>query len=252
MGQRLAGKVAVVTGGARGIGRAIALAFAHEGAEVAVADIHLDGAQQAAALVAERGGPPAFAVSVDVADPASVARMVEAVAERFGGIDVLVSNAALWGTLQRRPFWEIPAEEWDRVMAVNAKGTFLCSAAVLPYMRRRGKGKIILIGSAGIWPAQSRLAHYLASKAALVGLARSMARELGPERICVNLVHPGPTDTGVPVQPREWLEERNRLRAIQRMQVPEDVTGAVVFLASDESDFITGQQLIVDGGMVFG
>lgn len=243
---RLSGKVAIVTGAARGIGRAIALALAAEGARVAIADIDLDQATAAA-----RDSDAAFPVYVDVADAASVAQMVDAVAQHLGGIDILVNNAALWGTLQRRPFWEIPFDEWDRVMAVNARGAFLCSSAVLPYMRRRGKGKIILIGSAAIWSARSRLAHYVSSKAALIGLARSMASELGPDRICVNVVHPGPTDTGVPVQTREWLQQRSQMRAIQRVQVPDDIVGAVVFLASDDSDFITGQQLIVDGGMVF-
>lgn len=250
---RLAGKVAIVTGAARGIGRAIAQSFAREGAGVVVADLDEAAAEQAADSLNQQIAGPArtLAVSVDVADPQSVARMVEATVRRFGGIDILVNNAALWAALVRRPFWEIPPDEWDRVMAVNARGPFLCSAAVVPYMRLKKKGKIIFVGSTGIWSAQTRLAHYVSSKAALIGLARSMARELGTDQICVNIVHPGPTDTGVPVLTRERLEQRSQLRSIARVQVPDDIVGALVFLASDDSDFITGQQLIVDGGMVF-
>jgi NAD(P)-dependent dehydrogenase (short-subunit alcohol dehydrogenase family) len=247
--------VAIVTGAARGIGRAMTAALAAEGARVAIADIDAAAAQQTVeALHRDLGGNETrlIAVGVDVANLVSVRQMAETAATRFGGIDVLVNNAAMWRTLQRQPFWEIPSDEWDQVMAINVRGPLVCSAAVLPYMRQRGKGKIILIGSTTIWSAQSRLAHYTTSKAALVGLARCMARELGPDRICVNVIHPGPTDTGVPIQPREYLEERSRLRAIPRVQTPEDLAGAVVFLASDESDFVTGQQLIVDGGMIFG
>lgn len=254
MAGRLAGKVAIVTGAAQGIGRALGFALATEDARVVIADINAGKAQQTAeALNRDVGGESrAIAVGVDVADPESVRKMVEASVARFGGIDVLVNNAAMWGTLERRPFWEIPTDEWDRVMAINTRGPFLCSAAVLPFMRKRGKGKIIFIGSTTIWSAGSLLAHYTTSKAALVGLARCMARELGPDRICVNVIHPGPTDTGVPAQSRERLEQRSQLRAFPRVQVPEDLAGAVVFFASDASDFITGQQLIVDGGMIFG
>jgi len=235
------------------MGRAIAQSFAREGADVVVADLDAPAAEQGADALSREidVSGRTFAVGVDVADPQSVARMVKATVGRFGGIDILVNNAALWATLVRRPFWEIPPDEWDRVMGVNARGPFLCSAAVVPHMRLRKKGKIIFVGSTGIWSAESRLAHYLSSKAALIGLARSMARELGSDRICVNIVHPGPTDTGVAVLTRERLEQRSLLRSIARVQVPADIVGAVVFLASDDSDFITGQQLIVDGGMVF-
>jgi 3-oxoacyl-[acyl-carrier protein] reductase len=252
--QRLTGKVAIVTGAAQGIGKTLAFALAAEGAGVVIADINVEKAKQTLEQlkghlgVGARGG---IAVRVDVADPESVRQMADTAATAFGGVDVLVNNAALFGTLQRRAFWEIPVEEWDRVMAVNARGAFLCSTLVLPHMRKRGKGKIILIGSATIWSGQSRLTHYTVSKAALVGLARCMARELGPENICVNLIHPGATDSGAPVQTREYLEQRSQLRAIRRVQVPEDLAGAVVFFASDDSDFVTGQQLIVDGGLIF-
>ncbi len=252
--QRLTGKVAIVTGAAQGIGRALAFALAAEGANVVIADINFGKAQQTSAQLNHDLGyrdDCSIAVKVDVADPESVRQMADTAATSFGGIDVLVNNAAMWGMLQRRPFWEIPVEEWDQVLAINARGPFLCSSLVLPHMRKRGKGKIILIGSATIWSGQSRLTHYTVSKAALVGLARCMARELGPENICVNLIHPGATDTGVPVQTREYLEQRSQLRSIARVQSPEDIAGAVVFFASDESDFITGQQLIVDGGLIF-
>ena len=152
--QALTGKVAIVTGAARGIGRALAWGLARAGARVALADVDEAGVRTVArALEEEVGAGQAIGLRVDVSDPDSVDGMARSVAERLGGIDVLVNNAALWGTLQRRPFWEIPLDEWDRVMAVNTRGPFLCSRAVLPYMRERGKGKIILIGSTTVWSA---------------------------------------------------------------------------------------------------
>jgi NAD(P)-dependent dehydrogenase (short-subunit alcohol dehydrogenase family) len=248
---RLDSKVAVVTGGAQGIGRAIAEGLVQEGGRVAIADVVAEKAVAAARELNEaHARPAAVAVSVDVSDRASVERMIDETVRSFGQLDILVNNAAMWKSLERRPFWEVPPEEWDRVFAVNTRGPFLCTAAVTPLMRRQRHGKIIFIGSATIWTGQSRLAPYVCSKAALIGLVRCVARELGPDNICVNMIHPGITDTGG--VSREYLEERSKLRAIPRVQVPRDLVGAAVFLSSDESDFITGQQLHVDGGMVFG
>jgi NAD(P)-dependent dehydrogenase (short-subunit alcohol dehydrogenase family) len=242
--------VAIVTGAAQGIGRAIAEAFVRAGASVAVADINHEHALKTCAELngAAAGAARAMPVAVDVADRASVDGMVETVMKAHRRIDILVNNAALWKELVRRPFWEVPPEEWDRVFAVNTRGPFLCTSAVAPLMRKQGKGKIIFIGSATIWTAQSPLTPYVASKAALIGLLRCAARELGPSNVCVNMIHPGLTDTGG--TPREYLEARSRVRPIPRVQVPTDLAGAAVFLASDDSDLITGQQLHVDGGMV--
>lgn len=251
---RLASKVAIVTGAAQGIGRAIAEGFVREGARVVVADLL---AEQASAVCHELNhahrsqggaGDVAFAVTTDVADPASVNGLVKRVGDKYGRIDVLINNAAIWKSLERRAFWAIPVEEWDRVFVVNTRGPFLCSAAVAPVMKAQNCGRIIFIGSATVWTAQSTLTHYASSKAALIGLMRCIARELGPHNICVNMVHPGMTDSGG--QSREYLEARAKLRLIQRVQMPADVVGATVFLASDESAFVTGQQLHVDGGTV--
>ncbi|MDA1325679.1 MAG: glucose 1-dehydrogenase [Proteobacteria bacterium] len=251
MGQ-LNSKVAIVTGGAQGIGRAIASTYAAEGARVVVADLLYD---EAAALCEELNDAHgqsndvvALPVKTDVSDKDSVEEMVARTTEAFGRVDVLVNNAALWKALNRRNFWKISPEEWDQVFAVNTRGPFLCSAAVTPVMQNQNKGKIICIGSATIWTAQATLTHYVSSKAALIGMVRCMARDLGPYNICVNMVHPGITDSGG--VDRDYLEERSKLRFIPRVQEPMDLTGACVFFASDASDFVTGQQLNVDGGIV--
>ncbi len=241
---QLKGKVAIVTGGATGIGRAIANAYVAEGAKVAIVD-HNEPAASAAARELESS---AFAIKADIAERGDVERMIAEVKRREGRIDVLVNNAALWKELERRPYWEIPPEEWDRVFAVNTRGPFLATVAVTPTMVAQGKGKLIYLGSATVWTAQATLTHYVSSKAALIGLMHCVARELGPRGICANMIHPGMTDTGG--TSREYLEARAKLRLIPRVQEPTDLAGAAVFLASDASDFITGQQLHVDGGVV--
>jgi NAD(P)-dependent dehydrogenase (short-subunit alcohol dehydrogenase family) len=249
---QLESKVAIVTGASRGIGRAIASTYAAEGARVVVADLLYDEAAIfCEELNSEHGRPNqpvAIPVKTDVSDKDSVADMVAKTVEAFGRIDALVNNAALWKALERREFWTIPEEEWDQVFAVNTRGPFLCSVAVTPVMQKQNKGKIICIGSATIWTAQATLTHYVSSKAALIGLVRCMARDLGPYNICVNMIHPGITDTGG--MDRAYLEERSKRRFIHRVQEPMDLTGACIFFASDASDFVTGQQLNVDGGIV--
>lgn len=248
--QRLKNKVCIVTGAAQGIGEAIAAEYARQGARVVVADIDERRAAEAAKRI--EAGPDKveapLAIGVDVSNPANVENMVKTTMSRFGRVDVLVNNAALWKSLERRAFFSIPVAEWDQVFAVNSRGPFLCSAAVAPIMKEQGGGKIIFIGSATVWTAQATLTHYVASKAALIGLMRCVARELGPHKIAVNMIHPGITDSGG--MDRAYLEVRSKNRLIPRVQVPEDLTGAAVFLASQDSDFITGQQLHVDGGIV--
>lgn len=249
---RLKAKVAIVTGAAQGMGRVIAEAYVAHGARVAVVDSNAAGATEVAADLCRRfpdnAGDVAIPIGIDVSDEASVARMVATVIERFARVDILVNNAAVWKDLSRRPYWEVPVDEWDRVFAVNTRGPFLCTVAVTPAMIKQGKGKIIYIGSATIWTAQATLTHYVSSKAALIGLMHCVARELGPHKICANIIHPGMTDTGGTT--REYLEARAKLRLIPRVQEAGDIAGAAVFLAADESDFITGQQLHVDGGVV--
>jgi len=246
----LQSKVAIVTGGAQGIGYAIAERFVREGATVAIADIAAEAAERACHEIAEKTGKPgaAFPVIVDVAEKTSADAMASQVLSRTGRIDILVNNAGLWKNVTRQPFWDVSVEEWDRLFAVNTRGPFLCSAAVAPSLVEQRSGKIILLGSATIWTAHNLLTPYASSKAALIGLLRCMARELGPYGVCVNMIHPGLTDTGD--TSREYLEARSKNRLIPRVQDPEDIIGAAVFLASADSDFITGQQLHVDGGLI--
>jgi 3-oxoacyl-[acyl-carrier protein] reductase len=246
----LGGRVAVITGGARGIGKAVALACATEGASVVLADVEHALAIATAVEVEERGGT-ALALHTDVSDATSVEAMVAAAVERLGRIDILVNNAAMMAQLPRQPFDVIPEEQWDRVMVVNVKGPWLCIRAVVPIMRKRRYGKIVNLSSDMILSGVPGMLHYVASKGALTAMTRSLARELGPDGICVNAIAPGFTTTEAAMAHGEEAAERSiRTRAIPRAQTPEDITGTVVFLASSASDFVTGQLLVVNGGAV--
>ena len=248
---RLAGKIAIITGGATGIGFAYARRFLAEGASVVLADV----ADVAGA--AEKLGAPArtLGVPTDVADAASVRAMVEAAVKRFGRVDVLVNNAAVFATLKPQPFDEIPEAEWDRVMAVNVRGTWTCARAVVPVMRTHGGGRIVNVASAIVAKGTALLLHYVTSKGAVVAMTRALARELGPSGITVNAVAPGLIlSDGVQANPDITgfqLSAVMQVRSLKREAFPEDVEGAVVFLASDDSAFMSGQTLIVDGGSVF-
>jgi len=244
---RLTDRVVIVTGGGQGIGRAYALGLAAEGARVVVADI-ADPALVVKEIEA-RGGQ-ALGVGCDVSQEGDTQHLATTAMARFGRIDVLVNNAAVYGTLKRRPFMEIPVEEWDRVMAVNLRGLFLCARAVFPAMKAQGKGKIINIASSTFFKGVPHYIHYTTSKGGVVGFTRSLARELGDFGIRVNAIAPGFTLSGE--NEKNISEERKatniRMRMLQRAQVPEDLVGTVVFLASDDSDFMTGQTIVVDGG----
>jgi NAD(P)-dependent dehydrogenase (short-subunit alcohol dehydrogenase family) len=245
---RLDGKVAIVTGGARGIGRAIARGLAAEGARIVVAD--LAGAAEAAAEFPAGGG-----LAVDVADEGAVQRLADETVERCGRIDVLVNNAGLYASLAMRPFTEIPLEEWRRVMDVNVASMFLTCRAVVPAMRAQGGGKIVNISSGTPFRGVPFLLHYVTSKGAIVAFTRALAKELGKDRILVNCVAPGFTmSDGVKEHP-EVIEKLRDVsvaaRTIQRDQEPEDVVGAVVYFASPASDFVTGQTIVIDGGQYF-
>ena len=245
----LAGRVVIVTGGARGIGKAIALRCAAEGASVVIADIEGELGAQTAAQIEALGGQ-ALAVRTDVSAAESVGAMVAAALDRFGRIDVLVNNAAIVD-LARQPSDLISEQEWDRVMQVNVKGPWLCIRAVLPAMREQRGGKIVNLSSDLILSGVPGLLHYVASKGALTAMTRSLARELGPDRICVNAVAPGLTTTDAAMTHGQEAAERSiRTRAIPRAQTPDDITGTVVFLASEASAFMTGQLLVVNGGSV--
>lgn len=245
---RLDGKVAVVTGGAQGIGRAIAEGLAREGARIVIADLRR--AEEAAAAF-----PDGVGIEADVSSEEDVERLVEGTVQRCGGVDVLVNNAGLYASLAMRPFTEIPLEEWRRVMDVNVASMFLSCRAVVPHMREAGGGAIVNISSGTPFRGVPFLLHYVTSKGAIVALTRALAKELGAAGIRVNCVAPGFTmSEGVKAHP-EVIEKLRDVsvaaRTIQRDQVPEDVVGAAVFLAGPEAAFVTGQTMVIDGGQYF-
>src|SRR5262249_3520170 len=251
---RLAGRTAVVPGGAKGIGRHYSLALAAEGARVMIADI-ADGKELAQEIAAKHGANSVASAIADVGDESSVKDLVAATMERFGKIDVLVNNAALFAPLQETKCTEIDAELWDKVMAVNLRGPFLMVKHVAPHMIAQGYGKIIKIGSGPAFRGIPWMLHYVTSKGGIMAFTRALARELGTHGIRVNTLAPGFTmsDTVVSENPGHVATARNRAvqsRSLQRDEHPQDLLGALVFLASGDSDFVTGQTLAVDGGNV--
>jgi NAD(P)-dependent dehydrogenase (short-subunit alcohol dehydrogenase family) len=245
---RLEGRVAIVTGGARHIGAAYCRRLAEEGAAVVIADI-LDDAR-VAEEIRSKGGH-ALSLRVDVSNEEDTNRMALETVKAFGRIDILVNNAAIFINIQRHPFYEITAEEWDRVSAVNIKGPFLCAKAVFPKMKEQRSGKIINISSSTAYWGTPSFLHYVASKAALIGMTRSLAREVGEFGICVNAIAPGLVEHEGQTAPKALTELQLKARSIKRLQTPEDLLGTLVFLASSDSDFMTGQTIVVDGGSVF-
>lgn len=242
---RLKDKVAIVTGGGIGLGRAYCKALASEGAKVVVADIQEAAANEVAKAI------DGLALRVDVTSAEQTRAMAEKTLAAYGRIDILLNNAGLYSVLAKKPFFEIDEAEWDRVMAVNVKGVFLCSRAVHPAMKAQRKGKIINISSGTVLGGTAMFLHYVTSKAAVIGLTRALAREVGPDNICVNAITPGLTvadENQKAMLPEDYLAARRRARALQRDQVPEDLIGTVLFLASGDSDFLTGQTINVDGG----
>jgi NAD(P)-dependent dehydrogenase (short-subunit alcohol dehydrogenase family) len=244
----LAGKRILVTGAARGLGRAFAEAVAAAGGRVVLADVLTEEGMKAAAAIGEDAG----FVTMDLADPQSVERGVAAAAQKLAGLDGLVNNAAIATGIGGKLYDEIDIDTWDRVMRVNIRGTWLVTRAAAPHLKKSGHGKIVNIASdTALWGAP-RLLHYVASKGAIIAMTRSLARELGPDGVAVNTIAPGLTI----VEATEYVpEERHRLyvdnRAMPRRQMPEDLTGAVVFLLSDAANFLTGQLVPVNGGFVF-
>jgi len=244
----LDGKVAIVTGAAQGIGRAIAEGLAAQGARIVVAD--LQGAEAAA-----RAFPDGVGLTVDVADEAATQRMAADVLERCGAIDILVNNAGLYASLAMRPFDQIPLGEWRQVMDVNVASMFLTCKAVVPHMRERGGGRIVNISSGTPFRGVPFLLHYVTGKGAIVAFTRALAKELGGDEILVNCVAPGFTlSEGVEEHPEvvEALRDVSvSARTLKRDQVPADVVGAVVFLCGPGATFITGQTMVIDGGQYF-
>jgi len=248
---RLKNKVTIVTGAAQGIGAVYAQAFAKEGAHVVIVDVK--NCEKTKATVEKNVAEiEVMANSCDVSKENDVNRLVETVMDRYGRIDVLVNNAAVFASLDRKPFEEIPVKEWDQVMEVNLRGVFLCARAVTPIMKKQKKGKIINIASDTLMKGTTRFAHYVSSKGGVMAFTRAIAKELGGDGICVNSIAPGLTSTDV-MQAEEGyhpsrFDRAVAARAIPRIQVPEDLVGTLVFLASNDSDFVTGQCIVVNGG----
>lgn len=250
---RLKDKVAIITGAGQGIGKAYALRFAQEGAKVVIAEINLKNAQAVAKEIMEKGGE-ALVIKTDVSQEKDTQVMAQKTTKRFGRIDILVNNAAIYYGMGLKPFSFITVAEWDRLFEVNVKGVWLCIRAVVPQMKKQGKGKIINISS-GTWLAGVPLVlHYSTSKAAVVGLTRCISKELGEFKINVNCIIPGFTlseaSKTMPGKPLGMEEGIAYFTALGRSEQPDDLVGTAVFLASEDSDFITGQSINVDGGWV--
>ena len=248
---RLKDKVIIVTGGAQGIGRAYCQGLAREGAKVVVADINRPAADEVVQTLGE-DGMDALGVIADVSRPEDTEQMARSVIERFGRIDGLINNAAMYQrpAMSRVPFDQIPLDEWDQLMAVNLRGVFLCCRAVVPHMKDQQSGKIVNISSGTVFMGTTNLLHYVTSKAGVIGLTRGLARELGEYNINVNAIAPGLTESMDEMHEARsgMYEQRIQARSIKRGELPEDLVGAAVFLCSTDSDFMTGQTMVVDGG----
>jgi NAD(P)-dependent dehydrogenase (short-subunit alcohol dehydrogenase family) len=243
------GEVAIVTGAAQGIGAAYAKTLAAEGAKVAVCDV-LD-VNNTVNIIKQAGGE-AIGMKTDVTDDKQLTELVSKTAGQWGRVDILVNNAAIFAQLKMQKFMDIPEEEWDRVLRVNVRGVFQCVKAVVPEMKKRKYGKIINIASGTVFKGTPLMLHYVTSKGAIVAMTRALARELGDDGIRVNTLAPGLTASEGMVRAGQFkgaMGEGNiASRCIKREEVPEDLQGAMLFLATKDSDFVSGQALVVDGG----
>ena len=244
---QLKGKVVIITGAGQGAGREYALCFSQEGASVVVADWNALAGQQVAEEVKQGGGSGIF-VETDVSSQQSCRNLLDVVRSEYGRVDALLNNAAVFRRPQR-PFWEVDVEEWDLFMAVNVRGIWLATSAVVPIMQEQRSGRIINISSSAIWTGIANI-HYITSKGAVVAMTRTMARELGDWGITVNAVTPGALSTGAAEPPliRERKQNVVQRQAIKRLGTPADIVGMLLFLCSDEAGYITGQTFNLDGG----
>jgi len=248
-------KVAIVTGGGHGIGRAYCLGFGGAGARVVVADIDEPAAVKVAKEVNTQTDATSLSAKVDVSNETSTQLMVQTILERFGRIDILVNNAAIFATIpmNRGGIDSIDPAEWDRMMAVNLKGLFFCCRAVLPTMRKQKSGKVVNISSGTALNGSAGRIHYVTSKAGVIGFNRCLAREVGDDNINVNAIAPGSTlsEDNPSEDIIKMRSARLSDRALKRLQLPKDLVGTVLFLSSPLSDFMTGQTVAVDGGVTF-
>lgn len=246
------GRVVMITGAGQGIGRTYAIEFARAGARVAIVEVNADKGRAVAVEIAAQGGK-AIAVAADVGSPDSVKAAVQQIDQEFGTVEVLINNAAIFATLGRQPFDQISFDMWERVMRVNVTGSWVCASAVAAGMRKAQWGRIINISSSTVPMGAPMFMHYVTSKAAVIGMTRSMAKELGPDGITVNCVLPGLTETEVenPGRSDAMRTKVIEMQCVKRLGVPEDLVGMLLFLASPASAFTTGQSIAVDGGTVF-
>lgn len=249
---RLKDKVAIITGGAEGIGKAYAVGFAKEGAKIVVADINLPASKTLVEILKSQGND-ALAVKTDVSNAADAEKMVKSTLKKFGKVDILINNAAVFQRVAavRKPVWELDPADFEKVIKVNITGVFLCCRAVLPHMIKQKSGKIINIASSLAFQGAANLSHYAASKGGVVTFTRSLAREVGQYNINVNSLCPGFT---LSADPESITEERRQhevpARILKKPEYPEYLVGTAIFLASADSDFMTGQAVVVDGGVV--
>jgi NAD(P)-dependent dehydrogenase (short-subunit alcohol dehydrogenase family) len=243
-------RVVIITGAGQGIGRVFAKVFARAGSRTVIAEVNEKTAASVSAEIMAAGGQ-ALAVATDVAEETSIKEMIGIVEDQYGRIDVLINNAGIFSTLEMRPFDQIPLDEWEQVLRVNLTGPFLCARAVLPAMRRAKWGRIINVASGAVRLGRPNYLHYIATKSALMGMSLSMAREVGADGITVNAILPGATFTEIErktITPAQ-KERVIAMQCVPRAEVPEDLVGAVLFLASEASAFVTGQSINLDGGV---
>ncbi|MFT4564499.1 MAG: 3-oxoacyl-[acyl-carrier protein] reductase [Gammaproteobacteria bacterium] len=248
----LSGRVAMVTGAGQGIGRRFAQAFAEAGCAVAVAELNADNAENVAEEIRATGAR-AIGYATDVGNATSAQAAVAATIKEFGRLDILVNNAGIFSTIKMQPFTEIPLDDWEQMLRVNITGPFLMARAAAPVMQKQNFGRIINMGSASVSMGRPNYLHYTTSKSSLVGMSRSLARELGSYGITVNTILPGAVETEIE---RETVTPQQReamiaMRCVARAQTPDDLLGTLLFLSSEASDFLTGQSLTVDGGLTF-